>query len=266
MISNFLSFIAGRTDELTGGGIKRRSRFKAHKAAFCVDDRKRGCTEALANVRHQLAGAGISADQVLAEFHGLLRGMNAARHCRHKKQISSFPLAGAGWAGRCSRLGVACSAGAVSCTCTDFIGSLTFGAFPSLRGGGHGGPQPISPISGFQSHPLPLSADEGAASSAPLYQRTTVFLRELPTPTFRAFLLFNFCADLLSLLHHKLIDFVKGHNPIARLGYDKPGLFLLELMHWDLFGYGDRLGDFRGNILRRTRVEFSSAVYDPPFR
>ena len=245
MISNFLSFVAGRTDELTGSGIKRRRRFKAHKAAFCVDDRKRGCTEALTNVRHQLAGAVIGADQVLAEFHRLLRGMNAARHCRHKKQISSFPLAGAGWEGRCSRLGVACSAGAVSCTCTGFIGSLTFGAFPSLRdtlsrldglgflggalsalGGGHGGPQPISPISGFQSHPLPLSADDhGAASSAPLYQRTAVFLRELPTPTFRAFLLFNFCADLLSLLHHKLIDFVKGHNPIVGLGYDKPGLF-----------------------------------------
>ena len=87
MISNFLSFVAGRTDELTRDGIKRRSRFKAHKAAFCVDDRKRVCTEALANVRHQLAGAGIGADQVLAEFHGLLRGMNAARHCRHKKHI-----------------------------------------------------------------------------------------------------------------------------------------------------------------------------------
>lgn len=73
-----------RTDAFTGGGIKGRGRFKAYKAAFCVDGCNRGCAGANANVRDQFSGVGIGADQILAELHGLLRGVDAAGHRRHK--------------------------------------------------------------------------------------------------------------------------------------------------------------------------------------
>ena len=82
-----------RTNTLTGCGIKGRGRFKAYKAAFCVDGRNRGCAGARANVRNQFSGAGIGADQILAELHGLLRGMDAAGHRRHKKHISGIAAA-----------------------------------------------------------------------------------------------------------------------------------------------------------------------------
>ena len=36
---------------------------------------------------------GIGADQILAELHGLLRGVDAAGHCRHKKHISGIAAA-----------------------------------------------------------------------------------------------------------------------------------------------------------------------------
>ena len=85
-----LSFIAGRTDTLTSCGIKGWGRFKAYKAAFCVDSCNRGCAGARANVRNQLAWAGIGADQILAELHGFLRWMDAAGHRKHKKHISGI--------------------------------------------------------------------------------------------------------------------------------------------------------------------------------
>ena len=55
-----------------------------NKATFCVDSCNRGCAGARTNVRDQFAGAGIGADQILAELHGLLRGVDAAGHRRHK--------------------------------------------------------------------------------------------------------------------------------------------------------------------------------------
>ena len=54
--------------------------------------------------------------------------------------------------------------------------------------GGPCGPQPISPLSDFQSQPFPLSADgHGAAFSVPPYWRAAVFLRGLPPLAFRGF-------------------------------------------------------------------------------
>ena len=73
-----------RTDTLTGCGIKGWGRFKAYKAAFCVDGCNRGCAGANANVRDQFSGAGVGADQVLTKLHRLLCRMDATGHRRHK--------------------------------------------------------------------------------------------------------------------------------------------------------------------------------------
>ena len=90
------------------------------------------------------------------------------------------------------------------------------------------------------------------------------FSRNCHLRHFGSFRLFDFGAGVLSLFHHKLIDFVKGHNHIAGRRYGRPGLFLPGLRRCGLFGCSDRIGGLRGSILRRVRIQFFIGHLHPP--
>ena len=70
--------------------------FKADEAAVRVHSGNGSRAAARADVRHHLSFVGIGLDEILAQLHGLLRGMDAARHRRHEQHISRItpPVAG----------------------------------------------------------------------------------------------------------------------------------------------------------------------------
>ena len=69
-------------DGVDGGGI-----FKADEVAARVQRGHGGCAGASADVRHHLAGACVGADQVLAQGHGLLRGMYGGCHRGERQHV-----------------------------------------------------------------------------------------------------------------------------------------------------------------------------------
>lgn len=75
-------------DTLAGGGIKGRGCFKAYETAARVEGGNGGGAAPGADVRHHLPGPGVGLDEILAQLHGFLRGMDGALYRGKGKQVS----------------------------------------------------------------------------------------------------------------------------------------------------------------------------------
>lgn len=79
--------LPSQPDAFRGRGIESRGGFKADKAAARVDGGHGGGGGASADVGNDLPGPGIGLDEILAQLHGFLGGMDGALYGRKGQPI-----------------------------------------------------------------------------------------------------------------------------------------------------------------------------------
>lgn len=86
--SSVFGSLHSQPDAFCSRGVKGRGCFKAYKAAARIDSSHSSRAGASADVCHYLPGPGIGSDEILAQLHGFLRGVDGTLYGRKGQQVS----------------------------------------------------------------------------------------------------------------------------------------------------------------------------------